>query len=57
MATVLVINILNDFLAPLMLEINVNIRRLVTLLGDEPFEQQVHARRIHLSDSEHVTDR
>ncbi len=39
-----------------MLEIHVDVRRLVALLGDEALEQQMHARGIHLGDVQAVAD-
>ncbi len=53
---ILVINILNDFFAPLVLEIHVDVRRFVALLGNEALEQHGHARRVHLGDPQAVTD-
>src|SRR5690606_38763596 len=40
-ATVLVEDMLNDFLTPLMLEIDVDVGRLVALLADETLEQRI----------------
>ena len=48
---------LNDFLAPLMFEIDVDVRRLLALLGDEALEQQVAGRRIDRGDLQTVADR
>ena len=48
---------LHDDLAPLVLEIDVDVGRLAALLGDEALEQQVVARRIDRGDAEHVADR
>src|SRR5687768_17542239 len=45
-APVFVVDVLNDFFAPLMLEIDINIRRLVALAADEALEQNVAAARI-----------
>ena len=56
-AAVGLVNPLNDFFTPLMLEIDINIRRLAALLADETLEQQALANRINRSDAENVTDR
>ena len=42
-AAVFLIDVLDDLLAPLMLEIDVDVGRLVALRGDEALEQQVEA--------------
>ncbi len=44
-ATVFAVDILNDLLASLVLEVHVDVRRLVALFRDEPLEQHLHARR------------
>jgi hypothetical protein len=46
---------LHHFFAPLMFEIDVDIGRFLALLGDEAFEQHVHARRIDFGDAQAVT--
>ena len=51
------VDVLDDLLAALVLEIHVDVRRLVALLVDEALEQQVHARRIHLGDVQAITHR
>ena len=43
-------------LAPLMLEVDVDVRRLVALLGDEALEQHAHARRVDLGDADAIAD-
>ena len=48
---------LHDVLAPLVLEIDVDVRRLVPLLGDEALEQQIVAAGIDRGDAEHEADR
>ena len=48
---------LDHLLAPLMLEIDVDVGRLVTIGGDEALEQQVAVRRIDRGDAEHEADR
>ncbi len=47
---------LHDDLAPLVLEIDINVRRLAPLLGDEALEQQVIAVGIDRGDAEHEAD-
>jgi len=56
-AAVFAINILDDFFAPLVLEVDVDVGRLVTLLGQETLEQHFHARRIDLCDAQAVAHR
>src|SRR5690242_21316543 len=56
-AAVFLIDVLDYLLAPLVLEIDVDIGRLPALLGDEALEQQVIHRRIDGGDSEAVADR
>ena len=50
------VEILDHLLAPFMLEIDIDIRRLLALGGDETFEQQVALRGINGGDAEHVAD-
>ena len=57
MATVLIVDVLDDLFTPLMLEVHVDVRRLVPFLGDKTLEQHVQARRIHLGDTQAVADR
>nr|KPN26080.1 hypothetical protein KS05_13365 [Rhizobium brockwellii] len=51
-----VVDPLNDFLAELVLEVDVDIRRLVALLGNEPLEEQVVRLWVDGRDPENVTD-
>ncbi len=51
------VDVLDDLLAPLVLEVDVDVRRLVALARDEALEQQVHARRVDLGDAQAVADR
>ena len=51
------VKILNYFLAPLMLEIHVDIRRLLALRRDEPLEQQIDLCRIDRRYSQNKTNR
>ena len=55
-AAVGLVDPLDDFLAPLMLEIDIDVGRLAALLGDEALEQQVVPDRIDRGDAEHVAD-
>ena len=55
-AAVLFVDVLDHFLAPLMLEIDVDVGRLASLLGNEALEQQVVQRRIDRSDAQAVAD-
>ena len=48
---------LDDFLAPLMLEVDIDIGRLPALGADEAFEQEFGPHRIDRSDTKDVTDR
>ena len=55
-AGIFAINVLNDFLAALVLEIHVDIGRLIPLLGNEPFHEHFHARRIDFGDAQAEAD-
>src|SRR5690606_40219842 len=55
-AAVVFVDVLDHLLAALVLEIHVDVRRFVALLGQEAFEQQAHARRVDGGDPEHVAD-
>ena len=56
LATVLRIDVLDDLLAPLVLEVDVDVGRLVALARDEALEQQRHPRGIDLGDAEAEAD-
>ena len=56
-AAVFFVNVLDDFLAPLMFEIDVDVRRLLTRGRDEAGEKKIVFRRVDGGDSEHVADR
>jgi hypothetical protein len=56
-AAVLGVDVLDDLLAPLVLEVDVDVGRLVALAADEALEQQRHARRVDLGDAQAVADR
>ena len=43
---VLLVDVLNHFLSPLVLDIQIDVWWFSSLPGDEPFEQQVHPDRI-----------
>jgi hypothetical protein len=57
LAAVLFVDVLEDLLAALVLEVDVDIRRLVALAADEALEEQVDAGRIDGGDAEAVADR
>ena len=57
MAAIAVVDVLDDDLAPLVLEIDVDVRRLATVGGDEALEQEIDAGGIDLGDAEAVADR
>ena len=52
----MLIDPLDHLLAPLMLEIHVDIGRLAALLGDEALEQEIVAAGIDRGDAEHIAD-
>src|SRR3546814_5035298 len=56
-AAIGLVNPLDDFLAPLMLEIDVNIGGLAPFGRDEAFEQQLGAHRVDRGDPENIADR
>ena len=56
-AAITLIDILDHFFAPFMLEIDVDIRRFVALLGDETLEEQIEFRWIDSGDAEHDSKR
>ena len=51
------IDVLNHFLAPLVLEIDVDIGRFVALAADEPLEEHIHPIGIDGSDAQAIADR
>ncbi|MCY1345244.1 hypothetical protein D9M68_343930 [compost metagenome] len=53
---ILSIQVLDHFLAALVLEVDVDIGRLRALFGDEPFEQKIAACRVNFGDAETVAD-
>ena len=56
-AAVGLVDPLHDDLAPLVLEVDIDVRRLAPLLRDEALEQQVVALGIDGGDAQHVADR
>src|SRR3954453_6229073 len=56
-APIFAVDVLDDFFAPLMLEVDVDVGRLAPLLRNETLEQHVAARRIDLGHAKAVTDR
>ena len=55
-AAVLLINVLDDFFASIMLDVEIDVRRLRPLLGDETFKQEVHLSWIDGRDAKAVTN-
>jgi hypothetical protein len=56
-AAVLLVDVLDHLLAALVLEVDVDVGRLVPLGADEALEQQVDPRRVDRGDAETVADR
>ncbi len=50
------VDVLDHLLAPFVLEIDVDIRRLAALLADEALEQQIDLGGVDGGDAEHITD-
>ena len=55
-AAILAVDILNHLLAPFVLEVHVDIGRLVAFLGNEALEQHGHARGVDLGDPQTVAN-
>ena len=55
-APVFAVDILNDLFAPLMLEVDIDIGRLVALAADEALKQNIAAARIDLGDAQAVAN-
>ena len=55
-AAVFPVDILHHVFASLVLEIDIDVRRLVALLADEALEQHLHARRVDFGDVERVAN-
>jgi hypothetical protein len=56
MAAFLPVDPLDDLFASLVLEVDVDVRRLVTFVGQKALEQDFDFLRIHRGDAEAVTD-
>jgi len=56
MPPVLPVDVLDHFLAPLVLEIDVDVRRLVAFLADETLEEETVKVRIDLRHAEAIAD-
>ncbi len=56
LAAIAPVHILDDFLAPLMLEVDVDVRRLLALSREEAREEQVMLHRIDRGDAEQEAD-
>ena len=54
--TVLAVDVLEDLLAPFVLEIHVDIGWLVAFATDEALDQHLHPGRVHLDDAQHEAD-
>ena len=52
-----VVDVLDHLLAPLVLDVEVDVGRAVTLGREEPLEQQAERDRVGLGDAERVADR
>src|SRR5260221_7024066 len=52
MAAIAIVNVLDDLLAPVMLEVDVDVGRLAPLRRDEALEQEIDALWIDLGDAE-----
>ena len=48
---------MDNFFAPLVLKVHINIGRLVTLTRDKALKQYAHARRVHLGHAQAVAHR
>ena len=55
LAAVFGVDVLNDFLAPVMLKVHIDVGRLVAGAADETLEQQIGMRGIHLGHAQAVT--
>ena len=56
-AAIFPVDVLDHLLAPLMFEVDVDVGRLLALLGDEAFEQERVGRGIDRGDAEAIADR
>ena len=55
-AAVFLVNMLDHFFAPVMLDVEIDIRRLGALHGNKALEEQAHAHRIDGRDAEAITN-
>ena len=56
MAAVLLVDVLDDFSAPFVFEVDVDVRRFIAFATDESFEQQVDAFGVDGRNAEAITD-
>src|SRR6185503_13996241 len=56
MTAVFRVDVLHHFLAPLVLEIDVDVGRFVALAADEALEQHLASRRVDFGDRERIAD-
>ena len=56
MTSVLFINVLHDLLSALMLKININVGRFVTIFANEAFEQQIDPGRVDAGNAQAVAN-
>src|SRR5580692_5570824 len=56
-ASIAVVDVLDHLLAPLMLEIDIDVGRLAALFRDETGEEEVDLLGVHLGDAEAIADR
>src|ERR1043165_1045404 len=50
------VDVLDDLFAPLVLKIDIDIRRFFAFLGEEALEQEIHLLGVYLGDAEAITD-
>ncbi len=56
LAAIFVVDVLDHLLAPLVLEIDIDVGRLAPLRRDEALEQQVGERRVYIGDADAIAD-
>src|SRR5262249_26194914 len=56
-AAVAGVDVLDDLLAPLVRDVEIDVGRLGALLGEEALEEEIHADRVDVRDAERVADR
>jgi hypothetical protein len=57
LAPELLVDVLDHLLAPHRLDVDVDVRRAVARLGEEPLEQQAVLHSVHRGDPQGITDR